>query len=93
MPDVDGDGVPEVFAFAYPSDPSGAMSDNVFESSLFAGGGSFGEADASRRYVGTEAEYPQYNLAAGDLNGDGDPELMIEERIAGSGGGAFIFSW
>jgi hypothetical protein len=90
VPDVDSDSVPEIFAFAARRGDYWC-SYGVYTSTTWVDGGSFGEEAASRTYLGNSTEDAFEAVSAGDLDGDGNPELLIQ--FGPYTGGAWIFSW
>lgn len=92
VPDVDGDGVSEILVPAWQHGTYYTVYE-VFESALLAVGGSFGEADAIRTYLSVAGDEAGSQVGAGDLDGDGNPELVFERLYFDVDGGAYIFSW
>lgn len=94
VPDVDGDGLPELMAHSdWGATSDSGDSDHVFLSSLWSGGGTLDESDAARSYLSETADDTNAQVASADLDGDDNPELLIGYSVWDRGGGAYIFSW
>jgi len=65
----------------------------AFLSSRTSDGGVFGESDADRLYDIADDDHVWGRVAAGDLDGDGNPELLVSYYEYERYGGAYIFSW
>lgn len=92
VPDVDGDGTPEILTDSDWADTGYLRDFPVFLSSVVNAGGTFDETSAERSYRTTEDDSTYEGLGAADLDGDGNPELLIQYLIYGYGG-AYIFSY
>jgi len=85
--DVDGDGNTDLFLGAYGDDAGGSQAGGAF---LYYGpiSGTLGKADADVIFVGeTTLEYAGYAAAgAGDVSGDGFPDLLVGAYLANTVG-------
>jgi len=93
VPDVDGDGALEVLAYSSWSPTGGDNSDILVLSSTFLAGGVTLETEADRVYDADPDDDLGDPVAAADLDGDDNPELMLSYFYYHYRGGAYIYSW
>jgi len=93
VPDVDGDGAPEILTISSWSATTDHDSAVAFLSSRTGDGGVYSESDADRLYDITDDDHVTERVASADLDGDGNPELLVSYYEYERYGGAYIFSW
>lgn len=92
VPDVDADGAQEIFAFENDGG-HGKVAYYLYLSSTLLEDGAFYEPDAARGlHAYVHSDEVGEGLTAGDLDGDGNPELIVQ-YYAYACGGAYIFSY